>query len=134
MNDLRTEDGASLTGLVSGIVHDVQTLIQQQVALVRTELHESVQRTKQGAILALMGGALLALGGLMGCFMLVHLLAWAAPSLPLWACYLIVGALLLIPGGGFVAAGLRQFSAKRLMPDQSAEAVKENWQWLKNPK
>jgi len=133
-NDVHAAGGASLTELVTGIVNDAQELMRQQLALLRSELQESSRKTKQAAILLVVGAGVLALGGLMAAFALVYLLAWAAPSLPLWACYLIVGVPMLLAGGGLFASGTAQLRSTNLLPDQSTQALKENWQWLRNPK
>ena len=122
-----------MTGLVSGIVNDAQELIKQQLALFRRELEDGVRRAKLAVVFLAVGAGIFGLGGILLCFTLVHLLSWAARELPLWACYCIVGTPIALFGAGLLFAGIRQFRSS-LMPEQSAEALKENLQWLRNPK
>jgi len=132
--DVRHENDASVTTLVSGIITDAQNLLKQQFELLKHEVHEDLRKTRDasmavglGAIVALIGGVLLAL-------MLVHLIAWALPALPLWACYGICGGVILAIGGGLVWAGMAKFNSFNPLPDETAQTLKENVQWITNPK
>src|SRR5690242_8938622 len=91
-NDLHTESGASMTHLVSGIITDAQDLIGQQLALLRHEVNEDFRKTKEAGLLLVGGLAIALVGSILLCSMLVYLLSWSAPGLPLWICYGIVGA------------------------------------------
>jgi hypothetical protein len=73
-------------------------------------------------------------GGLLLFFMLVYLLNWAFAGLPLWACYLIVGVLAAGIGGGLLFAAIRKLQSVSAVPEKSIEALKENVQWIRNPK
>lgn len=122
----------SMTELVSGIVSDAQTLIRQQVAMLRTEIKEDMRRTKDAAKYMGLGAALAALGGLFLVISLVYLIQWLAPTLPLWACWAIVGGVLVV--GGLIAAyaGKRIFDSFNPLPDKTAEALEENLTWIAN--
>src|SRR5262249_36229415 len=99
-NDVHTSSEPRLTALVTGIIHDVQELLKQQLSLFREEVKNDVRKTKEAALSLSLGVGILAVGGLFFCLMLVHLLNWAAPTvLPLWLCYGIVGGLFLVGGG-----------------------------------
>lgn len=133
-NDLHTEDRASVTQLVSGIISDAQELMKQQLALFRHEVQEDIRKTKEATI-ALMGGvAIAAVGAFLLCFMLVYLLEYLVPSLPLWGCFGIVGGVLAVIGGAMLAAAVARFKSFNPLPDESAEALKENVRWVTNPK
>src|SRR2546428_8916399 len=94
IRELQTSPEPSVTGLVTGIVHDVQQLLQQQLALFKHEIKENVRKSKEAAVLMGLGIGIGSVGGLLLFFMLVYLLNWAfAGRLPLWVCYLIVGGL-----------------------------------------
>src|SRR5207253_7144194 len=86
----------SLSSLVGGIINDFQSLMKQEVALARRELADELRKAKQAAISLGIGVGILAIGGLLLIFMLVHLLSWAVPAIPLWACYGIIGGLLIL--------------------------------------
>jgi hypothetical protein len=126
--------GPSMTHLVSGIIADAQELMKQQLALFRTEVKEDVRRTKDALIALVCGLALLSVGGILLCFMLVYGLQAAVPQIPLWGCFGIVGGILAIGGGIAFFGALRNFREFNPLPDQSAQALKENVQWITQPR
>jgi len=128
--DLQTNSGPSLTHLVSGIIADAQALLKQQLALFRTEMKQDIKRTKQALVSLVTGLALASIGGTLLCFMAVYGLATAFPQLPLWACFGIVGGALSAGGGIAFYSALRQFQEFNPLPDESAQALKENVQWI----
>lgn len=131
-SDLHTEAGFSATSLVKGIVSDAQDLIRQQLALFRAEIRDDFRKTV-GILIAIVGGAfLVAIGGALLCFMLVHLLASLAPALPMWACFGIVGACVTLVGGAIAYGAIAKFKTFNPLPDESVQAFKENVQWIKN--
>jgi hypothetical protein len=122
----------SVTQLVSGIVTDLQTLMRQELQLARSEMRHEWEKTKTAAGAMAAGASLLTVAGLLICFALVHLLAYLAPGLPLWACFGIIGVALGLIGGILVGAGRAKASDINIVPPQTAESLKENVQWLKN--
>lgn len=134
-NEVHSPPEPTVTALVSGIITDAQELFKQQMALVRSEVKDDLTKTKDALLALALGVGAAVLGGLLVSLMLVYLLEWLArPHLPLWACYGIVAALFVIPGGISVCWGVRKFQSFNPLPDQSAEALKENVQWIANPK
>ncbi len=139
MNEMHTtsEEGVASEGiasLVTGIVDDTKQLIRQQLALLRWELMDDLAKTKR-AILALAAGSIISLvGGILLCLMLIQLLAWALPALPLWACYAIVGVPITGLGCMLLFLGIQWFQSWQALPDQSLQAFKETVQWLRNPR
>src|SRR5262249_62009269 len=108
-NDVQSSMEPSVTALVSGIITDAQELFKQQVALIRHEVQDDFHKTKEALLTLAIGVSAGVLGCLLFCLMLVHLLYWAVPQLPLWACYAIVGGLFAIPGGVLLYIGVRKF-------------------------
>jgi hypothetical protein len=134
-NDIRTGTEPSLTSLVTGIINDLQELLKQQLSLFRQEVKDDVRKTKEAAISLSAGIGILALGGIFIGLMLVYLLNWAFPeALPVWLCYGIIGGLMLLGGGALLYAGKRRLASFNPLPDQSVEALRENVQWIMNPK
>ena len=132
MNDLQTDPGVSVTHLVSGILADAQKLIEQQLALLRQEVKDDLHKALKAGML-LMGGSVIALmGGILLCFMLVELLAWAVPGLPLWSCYGIVGGSFIALGGALLFTGFHKLKSFNPLPNQSIQALKETFQWKTN--
>jgi hypothetical protein len=134
-HDIRTGTEPSLTALVTGIINDVQELLKQQLSLFRQEVKDDVRKTKEAAISLSAGIGILVVGGIFIGLMLVYLLNWAFPAaLPVWLCYGIIGGLMLLGGGALLYAGKRRLASFNPLPDQSVEALRENVQWIMNPK
>lgn len=131
--DLRNGPQPGVTALVTGIVHDVQELLAQQLALFKHEIESDFARTKEAAISLFVGLGIALVGSALLFLMLVHLLQWAT-ELPLWACYGLVGGGLAVLGGALFYLGKKKFEAFNPLPDESVRALKENVQCLTNPK
>lgn len=129
----KPESDTSMTQLISGIISDAQDLVKQQLAMFRTELKHDVRRTKDALVALVTGLALVSVGATLLCFMAVYGLS-AATELPLWACFGIVGGTLAAGGGLAFYLSLRQFNEFNPMPDESAQALKENMQWISRPR
>lgn len=131
-----TETGTPTQGtmseLVSGILTDAQTLIKQQVVMLRSEFKEDMQRTKEAAKYMGFGAGLAALGGLFLVISLVYLLKYLFPALAEVACWAIVGGVLLVAGLIAVYAGKKIFDKFNPLPDKTATALQENLTWLTN--
>jgi hypothetical protein len=133
-NDLHTgSEAGSLTGLLTGIVNDIQALFKQQLALLKHEVRKDVRDTATAGASCVAGAAVCAVGAMLLGFGLVHLLAWGA-DLPLWASFLIFAAVFLVTGGILVFVGAHKFTTFNPLPDETAEALKENVQSIMKPK
>jgi hypothetical protein len=132
--DLKTTPDASMTELVSGILHDVQNLVKQQTELLKHEVRTGLRKSKQVSFLFGAGAGLLVAGVILLAFMLAHLLQWAVPALPLWACYGVLGFVLLSAGAGLLYAGKLLFDSFTTLPKESIQALKEDVQWIANRK
>jgi hypothetical protein len=143
--DLQTpqENQTTLVGTIKGIVLDFQKLVEQQFAMVKAEVRSDLDKTKSAVITMASGGVLLAVSLVLFSFMFVYLLHWlTTPAqamgvldpayVPLWGCFAIIGGGLALIGGGLVFLGIRQFQSFNPLPNESAEALKENVQWLTN--
>jgi hypothetical protein len=126
-------EGQSMTGLVSGIVSDAQELVKQQVALVRAEIKSDFQRTVNAVVMLAVGATALVPAVFLLCNMFVYMLVELA-RLSVWASYGIVGGVFALLGAALVMVGVQRFRSFNPLPDQSAEAIKENVRWMTNPK
>jgi hypothetical protein len=137
--DTQSPAEPGVASLVKGIITDVGTLIRQEVRFARTELRTDLQRSKEAACYLTAGAALVALGGILLAMMLVHLLYWAGlpegsdpARIPLWGCFAIVSAVFLVIGAVLTAVGYNKFPNP--LPDETAQTVKENVEWIANSK
>jgi len=136
-------DTNSVAALVSGIVTDVQDLIKQQLHLTRKEIEADFRKTREAASLLVIGLGVAFFGGFAFCLMLAHLIHFLAipagvvkdpATIPLWGCYGIVAAVFLVAGGGMAFAGKKKFDSFNPLPDESAQVLKENIEWIANKK
>jgi len=134
-------EGTSFTSLVKGIVNDVGDLIKQEFRFAQAELKTDLRRTGQASLFLIVGAvtAFLGLGVLF--LMLVHLLHWlTSPAgldtagLPLWACHAIVGFLVAGTGAILLLVGKKKFDSFNPLPDETAQSIKENLEWITNSK
>jgi len=117
--------------LVAGIVRDGQELISQQLALFKQEVRQDLRKAREGfGLMAVATGALL-IGSVLLALMLVYLLSWLVPDLPLWSCYGIVGSALAI-FGVFLAYRSRE-KFEHALPEKTAKTLEENLEWKTKP-
>jgi len=134
-DDVQTMNGTSVTSLVSGIIDDAQRLMSQQLKLFRSEIQHDMARTREASFMLAIGLGIGFIGGIVLIFSLAHLLNWAFPTFPLWACYGVIGLVVAALGGGLAYTGKKQFDSFNPLPDESLRALQENVQWLtKAPK
>jgi len=130
---------ASMTSLLRGIINDVGDLIRQEIRFARTELKTDARKlTRAGAVLAL-GVGIASVGVVLVAFMVVHLIHTLSgspdsASIPLWGCYGIVAAVFLVVGAGLGFMGCQSLQKINPLPEQTAQSVKENVEWIMNSK
>lgn len=129
-----TAPNSTVTQLVSGIVTDAQDLATQQISLFRSEFLRDLRKTKEGVLALAVGFALMQIGGVLLCLMLVHLLLVVVPTLSLWMCYGIVAIVVLGLAAIPISIGINQLKNLNPLPDEAAQSLKENAQWLMNSK
>jgi uncharacterized membrane protein YqjE len=134
-----TGTSGSVAPLVAGVIDDLQELIKQNLALFKVEVHEDLKKTKEAAAALGVGVGLAVVGALHLTLMLVTLLWWAFDSdarahrgLPLWVCFAIVGGVFTGVGAALFFRGKKKLDSFNPLPDETAEALKENVQWIKN--
>ncbi len=139
--DVRSPAERDVPTLMGGIASDIQTLIQQQVRIMRAEVGADLRKFQRGTTLLAPGVGVCVLSGIVLALMLAHLLHWlTAPagtdpaSAPLWLCYLIVGVVLAVVGGVLVFLGKKQLDSVHPMTGPTAQTLEENIQWMSNPK
>jgi len=130
--DLQSPSEPKVTDLVAGILSDAQELFRQQAALFRSEIQEDLRKSKEAAVPLAIGLWLLVLGSILLSATVALILA--AAGLPEWASFAIVGAIVTIAGGILFYAGKKKFDSFNPLPEKSAEALKENLEWLAKPK
>jgi hypothetical protein len=141
MNDPQSTAEHSTTSLLGGIISDFGDLIKQEIRFAKAEFKSDLGKTREAATTLGIGVGVASLAGLLLVWMLVHLLHWLTSpvaldtaKLPLWACFGIVGLVFGVIGGVLIASGIRKFQSNNPLPDQTAQSIKENVQWIANSK
>ena len=128
--------------LVRGIVNDLGDLLQQQLKFARAEIRTDMRKTWDVTQLFGIGAVVGLLGVVMLAFMATHLLHWltsppaaADPAkLPLWACFGIVGGVILAISAVLVVMGKKKLDSFNPLPDKTVDTVKENLEWITSSK
>jgi len=130
---------ASMTSLLRGIINDIGDLIRQELRFARTEIKSDVRKTTRACAVLALGVGTACLGVVLVALMVVHLIhtlsgAGDSATIPLWGCYGIVAAVFLVVGAGVGFLGYHTLSKNNPLPDQTAQSVKENVEWIMNSK
>jgi len=128
--DLNAPPSNSTTSVVSDIVSDLQQLLSQQLNMFQAEIRSDVAKFQQAAYPVACGLATMLVGAMVLSVALAYFLNWMWPQLPLWGAFAIVGALVTAIGVGLYSVGKTQLDSLHPLPEKSAQALKENLQWL----
>ncbi len=136
-----TSSEPGFSTLVREIVNDFEELVKTQIRLARAEIKEELNKSKEAAALLASGAAIAFVGVLFLGMMLAHLLHWLTEPpgtdlahLPLWVCHAIVAALFIITGAGLALLGRKMLATVHPVPEQTAQTLKENVEWITNSK
>ncbi|GJL64543.1 MAG: hypothetical protein NPIRA04_31970 [Nitrospirales bacterium] len=123
---IRMEEEQPLSELFKELIHEVKTLLKQEVELVKAEMSKKASRA--GKDLVFVGiGAVLAYGGLL--VLLAAAVLLIAQILPHWAAALAVGIVVVAVGYGLIHKGLSDLKQVNPVPHQAINALKEDKQW-----
>lgn len=114
------DNDTSVVSLIRQLAHEVPALMTKEIALVKAELRESIQATRQG-VMSIGLGAIVMLGGLV----MVLLAAVYALSQVLapWLAALLVGVAALVIGFFMVQAGKKRLEPTNLVPERTASTL-----------
>ena len=119
----------TIGGLIRGILHDLQTLVKEEIALARVEIREQAGKARAAAMsfgiaagALMLGAAFLLIAVAMG---IAELANW-----PVWAGFLVVALLLSIIGFIALASGRKQLRTFTAVPEQTVTTLKENSEWI----
>jgi hypothetical protein len=122
------QSAARLLGAIAG---DAGRLAGQQVELFRAEVRDAAGKLTASAKLVAAGAVLAAVGTLCLAVSLALLLNYLVPSLPAWACWLILAAVCFAAGAALLLVG-RSGLSRLTPPRKSLAALRENVSWIAN--
>ena len=127
----KVDDDRSVGQLLSDVTRELQALVRKELELARAETKEELQRA--GAAGKRFGVA--GLAGYLAVVMLSFAAAWALTAvMPTGWAFFAVGVVLGLVAGAMALQGRRRLREFHPVPQETAETLKEDVQWLKSRK
>jgi Na+/melibiose symporter-like transporter len=127
----RVDDDRSVGQLLGDVTRELQALVRKELELARAETKEELQRA--GAAGKRFGIA--GLAGYLAVVMLSFAAAWALTAvMPTGWAFFAVGVVLAVVAGAMALQGRRHLREFHPVPQETAETLKEDVQWLKSRK
>lgn len=131
----------STASLITGILGDLQHLVEQQLLLTRCELQREARQYLSACGVVGLGAMILFLDAILLCLTLVHLLHWLVTSpeadpasIPLWECHAVVAAVVLLVGGILTYRGKVMLGSIEPVRNPVNELLQEDETWKNHPK
>jgi len=118
---------------VSGILDDAQTLVRQQIAMLKAEVREDFKHSKRAAEFGALGIVMLTVG-MLGLVTALAYLLHEYYQFSMWASWGITGMLFTIAGGACAATSYLMIERFNPLPDKTFNALQENISWKTEPK
>lgn len=122
------ESRRSLSALLRGLGHDLQTLVAMQIELAIAELHQKVREAGH-ALLALACGLLMALAAFL--VVLQAVVQALAETMPAWLAAALIGLVVAGVAAVWIGAALRSLHTDNLMPRRTINALRRDKQLIK---
>jgi len=132
--DLKHSPDVSVSELITGIVGDLQHLMQQQFELLKHDVKNDLVKVRDAGLLMGAGAACALVAVILIMQMLVYLTWWLLPNWPLWAWFAVWGGVMVLVGAALIVGGRSRISTVRPMEEPAATALKENVEWISHPK
>jgi Na+/melibiose symporter-like transporter len=127
----RVDDDRSVGQLLGDVTRELQALVRKELELARAETKEELQRA--GAAGKRFGVA--GLAGYLAVVMLSFAAAWALTAvMPTGWAFFAVGVVLAAVAAAMALQGRRRLREFHPVPQETAETLKEDVQWLKSRK
>lgn len=127
----------SLGSLLRELRSETTTLLQQEVALAKTELGEKLSSMGRNAAQLAVGGfvayagAIILLFGLGDLIGVLLLKAGVDETLAAWIPRVAVGLVVALIGASMLMKAKKALAAESLVPDQTVDSLRENKEWAK---
>lgn len=126
------QDDRSIGALVSELTQETTTLLQQEIALAKTEMSEKVSQVSTGLVSLALGGLVLFAGILVLLDALVFGLSELMPTnLTPWLPALIVGVIVTVIGAILLQKGRSNLQTTNLMPQRTVASLQRDTETIK---
>lgn len=127
-----TKDDRSIGTLVSELSQETTTLLQQEIALAKTEMSEKVSQVSTALVSLALGGLVLFAGLLVLLDAIVFGLSEIMPpDLTPWLPALIVGIVVAIIGAVLLQKGRSNLQTSNLIPQRTATSLQRDRDMVK---
>ncbi len=122
----------STASLLTGILGDLQQLVEQQLRLARREILDDLRERGIAVSLLAVGVSVIFLDAIVGCLTFAHLLHWIASpattdpaSLPLWGCYGVTSIVLTLLGCVLIQSGKNKLATHTVLQKKIIDIQQE---------
>ena len=129
-NDSPASPPPPTSKLIADVADDAGVLFNQHLNLLQAELRDSTGQARGWWMATAFGSVAASFGLLFVLVAAVRGLGQAAPGLPEWATWLIVGGALLLLGGAAAFACCHFATKVSLIPTRTLKSLSETWSWL----
>jgi hypothetical protein len=120
-----------LSDLFKQLAEDTQTLVRQELDLIRVELGQKVSYAGRNAGMTAAGGFVAYAGAIVA---IVGIALLLGTFMPMWLGFLITG--ILVAGGGYalVQSGIKSLKGMDFSLRRTEQTMRENKQWIEHEK
>lgn len=123
------QNGHSLGNLFRTLMRDLQTLLREQIRLVKMEASEITSEVSQGLVRSGIGG-FIAYAGVF--FVLGGVALLLGQVLPLWLSFSLTGLVVLGVGYALYRSGANSLQQADYALDRTTHTLQEDKQWIRN--
>ena len=125
----RPKSDRSVAALLSDLASETATLVRQEIALFKAELHQKLARLGQG-VGAIAAGGLVAFSGWL--VLLAAAVLGLSNVVAPWLAALIVGVVVLALGAGLLFFGKNRLDADALALRRTINSLREDEAWIRD--
>lgn len=130
MDEKNTND-VRMSELLSGILSDLESLVQKHFTLMRAELSREIVKLRTAAV-SFSAGIFLLFAGVSFLLVMGVFLLSTYTTVPLWASFLIFGVLLVLAGGVAVYSARSTVEKVAMAPPETKKALEETARWAQD--
>ncbi len=122
------KDSQALPDVLLRLLHDVESLLLQEIDLAKAEIAANAGRLFSGSFMLLFGGIVAAIGG--GA-LIAAIITLLAKVFDLWIACALVGGIFAIAGALLAIAGRRQLRDVDFVPTRTMRSFRQTADWLR---
>lgn len=125
-------DDSSLSSLLGGIVNDLQSLMEDHLHLMKLEVQDDFQKSKDAILPMVIGSGLLLTAFMLLMVMLIGWLNWLVPSIPWFGWSGIIAIFTACFAGALLYIARSNWQLVNPIPEKTLRTVKKTIQSINN--